>query len=378
MLNGHLPTKVWYHTPMAARKPKGIADDIVGGIQDIVSPWLGTPPGEARQVTQGKALARGAAETLDQTFAGGMIGAGVKGDKALAKQAAINAAAMGVGYGVVRGASGLVKFARSPTGQIIRNNIGQSDLVGQPIRTAILKAEIRTAIKANMGVNIGIGPFPAVPNTGSTQVRNMMGAFSDEITFFGDVARKYSGMEKLKNSPKTIAGKIQESKIAWQSQNHPTSLYDKIKAEGLSNLPPVYVTSRSSKIRLADGHHRISAANDIDPRQRTRWVVNEYSGSSWDYDKPAFLTPAQKVTEKFVDAAEKFKKLRTGPPVGIPVQSQHSYNLFSSDTIRFLNEVPSPTSKDLAVPFRTSQVPLNVWDQPQNKSLPKKPSSKKR
>ena len=185
-------------------------------------------------------------------------------------------------------------------------------------------------------------------------------------------------MEKLKNSPKTIAGKIQESKIAWQSQNHPTSLYDKIKAEGLSNLPPVYVKSSSSKIRLADGHHRITAANDIDPRQPTQWVVDQHSGSSWDYEKPAFLTPAQKVTEKFVDTAEKIRRLRVGPPVGIPVQSQHSYNLFSSDTRRFLNEVPSPTSADLAVPFRTSQVPLNVWDQPQNKSLPKKPSSKKR
>ena len=83
---------------MAKRKPAGIVDDIVGGIRDIVSPWLGTPPGEARQVTQGKALARGAAETLDQTFAGGMIKAGVQGNKALAKQAAVNAAALGTGY----------------------------------------------------------------------------------------------------------------------------------------------------------------------------------------------------------------------------------------------------------------------------------------
>ena len=83
---------------MAVRKPKGIADDIVGGIRDIVSPWLGTPPGEARQVTQGKALARGAAETLDQVYAGGMIKAGTQGNKALAKQAGINAAALGVGY----------------------------------------------------------------------------------------------------------------------------------------------------------------------------------------------------------------------------------------------------------------------------------------
>ena len=83
---------------MASRKPKGIVDDIVGGIRDIVSPWLGTPPGQNRQVTQGKALARTAAETLDQVYAGGMIKAGTQGNAALAKQAAINAAALGAGY----------------------------------------------------------------------------------------------------------------------------------------------------------------------------------------------------------------------------------------------------------------------------------------
>lgn len=83
---------------MAARKPKGIADDIVGGIRKIVSPWLGTPAGELKQVTQFKQATRVAAEGLDQAFAGGMIGAGVQGNKALAKQAAVNAAALGTGY----------------------------------------------------------------------------------------------------------------------------------------------------------------------------------------------------------------------------------------------------------------------------------------
>lgn len=83
---------------MAARKPKGIADDIVGGIRNIVSPWLGTPPGELKQVTQFKQATRMAAEGLDQTFTGGMIKAGTQGNKALAKQAAVNAAALGAGY----------------------------------------------------------------------------------------------------------------------------------------------------------------------------------------------------------------------------------------------------------------------------------------
>lgn len=83
---------------MARRKPKSVADDIVGGIRNIVSPWLGAGPGEYKQVTQGKAVARGAAGLLDQAVAGGMVGAGVKGDKALVKQAGVNAAALGTGY----------------------------------------------------------------------------------------------------------------------------------------------------------------------------------------------------------------------------------------------------------------------------------------
>jgi len=70
----------------------------LGFVQDIVSPWLGTPPGQNRQVTQAQGLARGAAETLDQAFAGGMVKAGVQGNQALVKQAAVNAAALGTGY----------------------------------------------------------------------------------------------------------------------------------------------------------------------------------------------------------------------------------------------------------------------------------------
>lgn len=83
-----------YHVVMARRKPSGIIDVV----KDIVSPWLGAPAGQNRQVTQAQGLARGAAETLDQAFAGGMIKAGVQGNQALAKQAAVNAAALGTGY----------------------------------------------------------------------------------------------------------------------------------------------------------------------------------------------------------------------------------------------------------------------------------------
>ena len=78
--------------------PQNIAKDIYGAIKDIASPWLGTPPAQNKQVTQAQGLARATAETLDQTFAGGMVKAGVEGDRALVKQAVVNAAALGAGY----------------------------------------------------------------------------------------------------------------------------------------------------------------------------------------------------------------------------------------------------------------------------------------
>jgi hypothetical protein len=86
LLDGTRQRVLVYHVVMASRKPKGIADDIVGGIRNIVSPWLGAPAGQNSKVTQAQGLARSAAQTLDQTFAGGMIGAGVKGNKALANR----------------------------------------------------------------------------------------------------------------------------------------------------------------------------------------------------------------------------------------------------------------------------------------------------
>ena len=92
------PTCVSVSFVMAQRKPKSIADDIVGGIRNIMSPWLATPPTQNNKVTQAQGLARSAAENLDQAFAGGMVKAGVQGNKALAKQAAVNAVALGVGY----------------------------------------------------------------------------------------------------------------------------------------------------------------------------------------------------------------------------------------------------------------------------------------
>ena len=116
---------------MTSRKPKGIADDIVGGIRNIVSPWLGTPPGQNRSVTQAQGLARQTAETLDQAFAGGLIKAGTQGNKALVQQAAVNAAALGVGYvagKVVQTVAGAAVKTGVPA-RIVNKLTGQSVVV---------------------------------------------------------------------------------------------------------------------------------------------------------------------------------------------------------------------------------------------------------
>ena len=98
MLNGTRQRVLVYHVVMAARKPKGIVDDIYKGVKAISSPWLGTPPGELKPVTQFKQATRVAAETLDQNITGGMIKAGTQGNKALVKQAGVNAAYLATGY----------------------------------------------------------------------------------------------------------------------------------------------------------------------------------------------------------------------------------------------------------------------------------------
>lgn len=98
---------------MAKRKPSGIIDVV----KDIVSPWLGAPPAQNKQVTQAQGLARGAAEALDQAFAGGLVKAGVQGNKALVKQAAVNAAALGTGYIAGKAVQKALPFVQSRIGK---------------------------------------------------------------------------------------------------------------------------------------------------------------------------------------------------------------------------------------------------------------------
>ena len=140
MLDGTRQQVLCYHTFMASRKPKGIADDIVGGVRKIVSPWLGAPAGQSKSVTQAQGLARSAAEGLDQAFAGGMIKAGVQGNKALAKQAAVNAAVLGTGYVAGKAAvtAGILpKALNKITGKTILIHGSSNKIVGENINSSL-------------------------------------------------------------------------------------------------------------------------------------------------------------------------------------------------------------------------------------------------
>ena len=165
---------------MAVRKPKGIVDDIVGGIRDIVSPWLGTPPGEARQVTKAKEIQREVVKQLDQNLAGGMIGAGVQGNKALAKQAAINAAALGTGY--VAG-----KAAVTAAGAVTK--------------TGVVPRIVNKFLPSQIGVHHSVTQSTGIPFTGTVRpsVANKGLTAMDQkpgYSYFWDTGKGKSGINR--------------------------------------------------------------------------------------------------------------------------------------------------------------------------------------
>jgi hypothetical protein len=162
-------------------RPTGIVDDIAKGIKDIASPWLPAAPGQNKSVTQAQGLARATAETLDQTVTGGLVKAGTQGNKALAKQAAINAAALGTGYvagKAIQTAAGAAAKTGVPqrllntltnktvvlhgTGEILTDVRGipyKFDSVGKPVnRNASLRPRTGSAANPNESLVYGWNP----------------------------------------------------------------------------------------------------------------------------------------------------------------------------------------------------------------------------
>jgi hypothetical protein len=183
---------------MARRKPSGIIDVV----KDIVSPWLGTPPGQNRQVTQAQGLARGAAETLDQAFTGGMVKAGVQGNQALVKQAAVNAAALGTGYiagKAVQTAAGAAGVgAAKVAGKAVANvkaarQVGKLDWDPKPfvegVRTPdrasfYWKPETDVVNPTNPDISYSVAVRPANPKAARSAPRSTDKGYKVEISRF--------------------------------------------------------------------------------------------------------------------------------------------------------------------------------------------------
>ena len=242
---------------MAVRKPKGIADDIVGGVRNIVSPWLGTPPGQNRSVTQAQGLARQAAEGLDQTFAGGMIKAGVQGNKALVKQAAVNVAALGVGY-----------------------------VAGKAIQTAAGAAATK------------INPFRET----TKQVNKISGwvsgqATAEDLMKLRSIDRYQFNADGIKIPPRIIKdtehlANIRKQNVnAYEYENRVrlysdddlskySNLYDDIKDRGIQS--PVNIGKVQGKPTLMEGNHRVIAQFDINPKTKIPFQVSRQTWNEID------------------------------------------------------------------------------------------------
>jgi len=245
MLNGTRQRVLVYHVVMASRKPKGIVDDISKGIykgvKAISSPWLGTPPGQNRSVTQAQGLARSAAETLDQTYAGGMIKAGTQGNKALAKQAGVNAAALGVGYVVgkaVQTAANAVAKTGVPN-QILNTLTNKTVVVhGSPIRNI-------KVLQPKSGSSIG----NTTPHVFVREVtrRNM---FDDSLAagashYANDVGSVY--VSKVNKKDLTSVEKLYGGNYPnYLVSNKPVNVYSEIKIpSGLNNTQRnIYVSEQ--------------------------------------------------------------------------------------------------------------------------------------
>lgn len=250
---------------------------------------------------------------------------------------------------------GAFKIAASPAGRNLayntRHSVGQMDIVGQPIRTSILKREVK-----NLGNKARNLP-DRESIIGSTQVRNINALYSPESATFMDAVERYSALQKIKKSPNLVEAKLTQSKDPYYHNNlgKPQTLYEKIKSEGLANLPPPFIRVSDGRVILSDGHHRVISANTINPKMPATYEVNNRTMNPI-YDP--ILTPAAKLERAFINAKgkrETRKKLDKTPAGQFAVNA----NFLPSPGLKeFLKETKTPSSLSK---FRTSQLPPNVW-----------------
>jgi hypothetical protein len=250
---------------------------------------------------------------------------------------------------------GAFKVGASPAAKNLayntRHSVGQMDVVGQPIRTSILKKEVK-----NLGNKARDLP-DRESIIGSTQVRNINALYSPESATFMDAVERYSALQKIKKSPNLVEAKLAQSKNPYYGDNlgAPQVLYEKIKSEGLANLPPPFIRVSDGRVILSDGHHRVISANAINPKMPAKYEVNNRTMNPI-YDP--ILTPAAKLERALINAQGKreIRKQLNKTPAG---QFAVNANFIPSPGLKeFLKETKTPSSLSK---FRTSQLPNNVW-----------------
>jgi hypothetical protein len=275
---------------MAQRKPKAQPTGIIDVVRDIVSPWLGTPPNPAlseklnNKVTQAQGLARSAAETLDQTFAGGMIGAGVKGNKALAQQAAVNVAALGTGYvagKTMQTAAGAVVKSGLPN-RLKNTLLNQSVVVhgtGRPIVGNQIRPTAGSPGSPNEAVVFAWNPKYSPPDqkwiapaageyAGRPYYKGGVEVPGEGNVVVGTVKNKTLVKGEYKGSPIVASkGPMKINKVVKYDSN--TSVYQKALEQALQRqgirVKPNALEIRASKKQAAEFAKRLRISNKNSP-----------------------------------------------------------------------------------------------------------------
>ena len=272
LLDGTRQQGLVYHVVMARRKPATQPTGIIDVVKDIVSPWLGAPPAQNKQVTQAQGLARAAAETLDQTFAGGLVKAGVQGNKALVKQAAVNAAALGAGY-IAGKAAVTAAGAAAKTGVIpatIRSVIGRDETYfvhGSPTK-GIKKLDPKYELQEQY---INAEPYFAERWPGGIDERSVPAIYGNPLKQSGG-GRRYANqlvpMRELRESvydSKGYAGKYGSLYVAKVPKN---KFYDQYTENPAKVIREIDVTNLSNKEALTKTLDTLKKLGFKQPKKR--------------------------------------------------------------------------------------------------------------
>lgn len=241
---------------------------------------------------------------------------------------------------------GAVKGATSPAGRQAayntRHALGQTDIVGQPIRSAILNAEVK-AMRNHPLLERGVFI------EGETQVRNLHALRSMESQAYTDPVEYGSSLQKINKSPRMIEAKLKDAKDPYySSMNDPSytkTIYEEIQGSGLQNFPSVSVVRVEGNTVLADGHHRIIAANVVDPKMQAQYIVGKKSFNNPEIYGRAYLPPVEKFQRTVLNAAARVADRRRMKQTTAYQQANNPGSFVpSSDLKAFLNQIKTPSS----------------------------------